>query len=73
MTNRSTRRRSRKSSNRGVWIFSELNHSLRPEQLAAIITSEGLEKARREAEARAQDIARPETGAGELPEETGHA
>ena len=69
MSNRSTRRRSRKSSGRGVWIFSELNHGLRPEQLAAIITSEAQEQARREAEARAQDIATRDTTYRELPQE----
>lgn len=57
MTNRSTRRRYRKTSGRHVWVFSEHNHDLRPEQLAKIITAEGLDQARREAEARAQDIA----------------
>ncbi len=54
MTNRRTPRRSRKASDRRVWVFSELNHDLRPEQVAKIITSAGLEQARREAEARAQ-------------------
>lgn len=49
---RAHRRRYRKSSGRRVWVFSELNHDLRPEQIARIITVAGLEQARREAEAR---------------------
>nr|WP_307333930.1 hypothetical protein [Microbacterium sp. SORGH_AS_1204] len=35
-------------------MFSELNHDLRPEQLAKILTAAGLEQARLEVEARAQ-------------------
>ena len=54
MTNRRERRRYRTTPHRRVWVFSELNHDLRPEQLAKIITSAGLEQARLEAEARAQ-------------------
>lgn len=50
-------RRYRKSSGRRVWVFSELNHDLRPEQVAKIITSAGLEQARLEAEARAHNEA----------------
>lgn len=74
MTNRSTRRRYRKSSGRHVWVFSELNHELRPEQLAKIITTAGLEQARREAEARAQDVAaRDGIELGEPHEERHHA
>lgn len=74
MTNRSTRRLYRKSSGRHVWVFSELNHELRPEQLAKIITTAGLEQARREAEARAQDIATRDDSAREEPrEEDRHA
>lgn len=41
----------RKSQDRGVWVFSELNRDLRPEQIARIITAAGLEQARREAAA----------------------
>lgn len=52
------RRRYRKSSGRNVWVFSELNQDLRPEQIAKIITSAGLEQARLEAAARAEDSAR---------------
>ncbi|GAB3124811.1 hypothetical protein GCM10027056_19060 [Glaciibacter psychrotolerans] len=74
MTNRSTRRRYRKSSGRQVWVFSELNHELRPEQIAKIITTAGLEQARREAEARAQDIAARDVDThGEAREEDHHA
>lgn len=51
-------RRYRKASGRRVWVFSELNHDLRPEQVAKIITSAGLERARLEAEARAEDLVR---------------
>lgn len=57
MTDRRNHRRYRKSPGRRVWVFSELNHDLRPEQIAKIITSAGLEQARLEAEARAQDEA----------------
>lgn len=56
--NRAGRRRYRKSSDRRVWVFSELNHELRPEQIAKILVSAGLEQARREAEARAEEEAR---------------
>lgn len=52
------RRRYRKSRDRRVWVFSELNHDLRPEQIAKIITSAGLEQARLEAEARAEEETR---------------
>jgi hypothetical protein len=54
MSNRRERRRYRKSPGRRVWVFSELNTDLRPEHVAKIITSAGLEQARLEAEARAQ-------------------
>jgi len=56
--NRAGRRRYRKSRDRRVWVFSELNHDLRPEQIAKILVSGGLEQARREAEARAEEGAR---------------
>lgn len=61
----SGRRRYRKSSERRVWVFSDVNRDLRPDQIARIITSAGLEQARLEAEAQAQDIAR---AAGSLAE-----
>lgn len=57
-TNRAGRRRYKKAHGRSVWVFSELNRDLRPEQIAKIITSAGLEQARREAEARAEDETR---------------
>lgn len=52
------RRRYRKSSERHVWVFSDVNRDLRPEQIARIITSAGLEQARLEAEAQAEDATR---------------
>ncbi|MFF8186060.1 hypothetical protein ACF044_02215 [Microbacterium sp. NPDC016588] len=57
-SNRAGRRRYRKSRDRRVWVFSELNHDLRPEQIAKILVSGGLEQARREAEARGEEEAR---------------
>jgi hypothetical protein len=51
---RGPRRRYRKSSGRRVWVFSDLNHDLRPEQVAKIITTAGLERARLEAAAQAE-------------------
>ena len=45
------KRRYRKRPDRRVWIFSELNHDLRPEQIAKILTAAGLDQARLEAEA----------------------
>lgn len=51
-------RRYRKSSERRVWVFSDVNRDLRPDQIARIITSAGLEQARLEAEAQAEDTAR---------------
>lgn len=56
--NRADRRRYKKAHGRSVWVFSELNRDLRPEQLAKVITSAGLEQARREAEALTDDEAR---------------
>lgn len=54
------KRRYRKTQGRRVWVFSELNHDLRPEQVAKIITAAGLERARLEAEAQAQTEAHEE-------------
>jgi hypothetical protein len=51
-------RRYRKTSDRRVWVFSDLNHDLAPEQIAKILTAAGLEQARREAEAQAADAIR---------------
>lgn len=48
---RRSQRRYRKQPDRRVWVFSELNHDLRPEQIAKILTAAGLEQARLEAEA----------------------
>lgn len=67
MTNRRSTRRYRKRSGRRVWVFSELNHDLRPEQVAKIITTAGLEQARLEAAAQADDAA------AELDKEDAHA
>lgn len=46
-------RRYRKSQDRRVRVFSELNRRLRPQQIAKVITNAGLEQARLEAEAQA--------------------
>lgn len=63
------RRRYRKSQGRQVWVFSELNRDLRPEQIAKIITAAGLEQARREAEARASDtVHHAKTDDGQEPD-----
>ncbi len=64
------RRRYRKSSGRRVWVFSELNHDLRPDQVAKIITAAGLEQARLEAAAQADDANRAEPDAP-IPEKEG--
>lgn len=66
---RGPRRRYRKSSERRVWVFSELNHDLHPEQDAKIITATGLEQARLEAAAQADARAEAQREA----EEVGHA
>ncbi|WP_448712227.1 hypothetical protein [Microbacterium profundi] len=57
MTNQRNSHRYRRSPDRRVWVFSELNRDLRPEHLAKIITAAGLEQARLEAEARAEQEA----------------
>ena len=67
--NREGRRRYRKSRDRRVWVFSELNHDLRPEQIAKILVSAGLEQARREAEARAEEEARLASAAQDTSED----
>ncbi|MEC5152433.1 hypothetical protein [Cryobacterium sp. GrIS_2_6] len=51
-SNRAPRRRYRKTAERRVWVFSELNHDLTPEQMAKVLTSAALEQARLEHEAR---------------------
>ena len=55
MTSRHTPRRYRKSSDRRVWVFSDLNHDLAADQIAKILTAAGLAQARREADAQAAD------------------
>lgn len=67
--NRAGRRRYRKSRERRAWVFSELNHDLRPEQIAKILVSAGLEQARREAEAKAESEARAAERADSSAEE----
>lgn len=59
------RRRYRKTQGRRVWVFSELNQQLRPDQIAKIITAAGLEQARLEADAQADDTCRVESDAPE--------
>ena len=53
-----TNRRYRKREGRKVWVFSDLNHDVAPEQIAKILTTAGLEQARREVEAQADDPTR---------------
>ena len=55
---RSTRRY-RKAQHRRVWVFSELNHDLTPEQIARILAAAALERA---AEERAKRTAVSEMG-----------
>lgn len=69
---RGPRRRYRKSPGRRVWVFSELNRDLRPEQIAKIITSAGLEQARLEAAAQA-DAEATEDAPNTSRQEPGHA
>lgn len=73
MTNRSSRRRYMKSQDRRVLVFSELNHDLRHEQIARIITAAGLEQARLEAEARAEAAAQAAQDRTPRDEEDDHA
>lgn len=47
-----TSRRYRKAHDRRVWVFSQLNHDLQPEQIARIIVAASLAQAQREADAR---------------------
>ena len=56
MAKHARRRRYRKTEGRRVWVFSELNHNLRPDTVARIITAAGLEQARLEAEAAAAHL-----------------
>lgn len=50
--NRAGRRRYEKAQGRRVWVFSELNHDLRPEQIAKILVTTALDQARKDATAR---------------------
>ena len=58
------KRRYRKTQGRRVWVFSELNYDLQPDQVAKIITAAGLERARLEADAQAEAMERAEGEAG---------
>lgn len=49
---KNTPRRYRKAHDRRVWVFSQLNHDLQPEQIARIIVAASLAQAQREADAR---------------------
>jgi hypothetical protein len=49
-------RRYRRTQDRRVWVFSELNHDLTPDQLAKVIATAALEQARLEREAQAEDL-----------------
>jgi post-segregation antitoxin (ccd killing protein) len=69
MTNRQSRRRYRKSADRRVWVFSELNHDLKPEQIAKVLVSAALEQARLEQEARRQQIQALQSEEREAPGE----
>lgn len=73
MTNRHARRRYRKTHDRRVWVFSELNQDLRPEQIARIITAAGLEQARLESEARAEMAAQASHDTSPQDREGDHA
>ena len=60
MTHRQKSQRGRRSGNRRVWVFSQLNHDLSPEHYMKVIVLAGLEQARLEADAQQQ--AQPEPG-----------
>jgi dihydrofolate reductase len=47
-----SQRRKRQTPGRRVWVFSQLNHDLQPEQIARILVAASLEQAQREADAR---------------------
>lgn len=70
---RGSRRRYCKTSGQRVWVFSELNHDLRPEQVAKIITAAGLEQARLEAAAQADAEAQRAPAEADEEKEAGHA
>jgi hypothetical protein len=54
-------RRYRKASGRRVWVFSDLNYDLRPEQIARIIASTALQAAREQ-----KPVDSPESGSTNL-------
>lgn len=68
-SNRAGRRRYRKTRDRRIRAFSELNHDLRPEQIAKILVTLGLDEARKEAEARADEEARRATASEGVAED----
>lgn len=49
------KRHHRKAHDRRVWVFSQLNHDLQPEQIARILVAASLEQAQREVDARRLD------------------
>jgi hypothetical protein len=49
---KNTARRYSKARDRRVWVFSQLNHELQPEQIARILVAASLAQAQREADAR---------------------
>jgi len=65
-----TSRRYRKASDRRVWVFSDLNYDLRPEQIAKIIASTALQAAR---EQKATDSTESNNANLTTNEETDHA
>lgn len=67
--NRADRRRDRKTRDRRIQVFSELNQELRPEQIAKILITLGLEDARKEADARAEDEVRRTAASQDTPED----
>ncbi len=71
MTNRQPRRRYRKSADRRVWVFSELNTDLTPEQMAKVLVSAALEQARLEQEARKQHDADDSAATSERDDDPG--
>ncbi|HEY5319478.1 MAG TPA: hypothetical protein VIJ76_01240 [Galbitalea sp.] len=71
MTNRQSRRRYRKSADRRVWVFSELNHDLKPEQLAKVLVAAALEQARLEHEAHRQQLHAEEHSESDHAEDAG--
>ena len=63
-----SKRHQRKTPGRRVWVFSQLNHDLQPEQIARILVAASLEQAQREADARRLAA---ETGIANDVDETG--